>query len=404
MRVAVFLISLPLFCQPPGEADLLTGVRAKVRENLARLPNYTCVETIERAVRGKPTGKFTISDNIRLEVAYVAGKELFGWPGTAKIDEPDIRKMVRGAIGNGDFAITPRNIFSTPSAKIHLTGDTDLEGKHAVRFEFSVPKNAQVYSVESNVGRDYVGLQGHFWIDSGTLDLIRIESEAVDIEPKLGIVSSVTTLNYGPRMIGSSTFLLPQHSELVMTSVNGTGNRNRMTFHNCRQFSGVSVLKFEEPSEPDAVAPQGAVARVSLPDLFEVEIRLLTPIDSATAAVGDSVRATVKQNIKSGHDVAVPKGAEVSCRIAVLEKRGGYYLMALKPSSIDFDGGHADLTGRENQVAMMVHQNGRFSNPNLIFRPGPQVLPMDRIQLAPGAGFILRSRLLKSKDNDSIRP
>jgi hypothetical protein len=189
-----------------------------------------------------------------------------------------------------------------------------------------------------------------------------------------------------------------------MTSANGSGNRNRMTFQNCRQFSGVSVLRFDEPSAPAAAAPQRAVTPVSLPDAFEVEIRLLTQIDSATAAVGDPVRAAVRQSIKLGRDVAVPKGAEVSCRIAVLEKRGTFYLMTLEPSSIDFDGGHADLTGRENKVVMMVQRNGYFTNPNSVFRRGPQVIPMDRIRLAPGAGFILRSRLLKSKDNDSIRP
>jgi hypothetical protein len=402
MRCAVFLISLPLFCQSPDDADLLGKVRAKVRENLARLPNYTCIETIERAARLKPPDKFTISDNIRLEVAYVEGKELFGWPGAAKIEEPDIRKFVRGAIGNGDFAITPRNVFFTPSAKIHLAGETDLEGKHAVRFEFSVPRNANVYTIESDSGIDYVGLQGSFWVDSGTLDLIRIESGAFDIPPKLGVESSTTTLNYGTVSIGSSTFLLPQHSEFVITLVNGYGNRNRMTFHGCRQFSGVSVLKFEEPTgEPAATVPGAAV---SLPPDFEVEIRLVTPIDSATAAVGDTVRAAIQQNIKLGRNVVAPKGAEIACRIVLLERRFNYYVMALEAIAIDFEGGHADLTGRENRVAVMVPQNGRPFKAVPAARNLPQIFLTEHLQLPRGAGFMLRSRLLKSKDNDSIRP
>jgi hypothetical protein len=402
MRGAAFLFSIALFGQPPDDTELLGRVRVKVKENLERLPNYTCVETIERAARRKPTDKFTISDNIRLEVAYVAGKELFGWPGAEKIDEPDIRKFVRGAIGNGDFAITPRNIFFTPSAKIHLAGETDLEGKHAIRFEFAVPRNANVYTIESDSGIDYVGLQGSFWVDSGTLDLIRIESGAFDIPPKLGVESSATTLNYGAVSIGSSTFLLPQHSEFVIALVNGYGNRNRMTFHGCRQFSGVSVLKFEEPTtESAAIAPR---ATVSLPADFEVEIRLVTPIDSATAAIGDSVRATIGQNIKLGHNVVVSKGAEIACRIALLERRFNYYVMALEASAIDFEGGRADLTGRENSVAIMVPQNGRPSNAGAALRHLPQIFLTEHLQLPRGAGFMLRSRLLKSKDNDSIRP
>jgi hypothetical protein len=405
MRGVFLLVPLALFGQPPGNTDLLARVRAKVNDNLRRLPDYTCIETIERAARPKPTDKFAISDNIRLEVAYVEGRELFGWPGAAKIEEPDIGKFVRGAIGNGDFAVTPRNIFFTPSAKIHLTGETDLEGKHAFRFEFSIPRDANVYTIETDLGLGYVGLQGSFWVDSGTLDLIRIESRAFEIPPKLGLESSATTLNYGPVSIGSSTFLLPQHSELVITLVNGVGNRNRMTFHGCRQFSGVSVLKFEEPTvEPDAVAQPRTGMNVNLPDSFEVEMKLVDPIDSSTAAIGDSIRARMGQNIKAGRDIVVPKGAEVSCRIAVLERGANYYVLELQATSIDFEGGHADLRGRENRVTMMTFNNGRIVSGNSVFHSGPQIFRTDHLRLPRGAGFMLRSRLLKSKDNDSIRP
>jgi hypothetical protein len=189
-----------------------------------------------------------------------------------------------------------------------------------------------------------------------------------------------------------------------MSAVDGYANRNRMTFHGCRQFSGVSVLKFEEPAvEPAAVAPQ-AVTAVHLPSDFEVELKLVTPIDSATAAVGDSVRATIGQNIKSGPVIAIPKGAEVSCRIAVLEKRVNYYLMDLQANSIDFEGGHVALQGRETRVAMIVFHNGRMVNASPAFHPGPQIFRTDRLQLPRGTAFILHSRLLKSKDNDSIRP
>jgi len=98
MRGVFLLVPLALFGQQAGNTDLLARVRAGVHDNLSRLPNYTCVETIERAVRCKPSDKFAKSDNIRLEVAYVEGKELFGWPGAAKIEEPDIRKVVRGQL------------------------------------------------------------------------------------------------------------------------------------------------------------------------------------------------------------------------------------------------------------------------------------------------------------------
>jgi len=405
IRAAAFLISLPLFCQSPSDTELLDRIRVKVKENLTGLPNYTCVETIERSTRLKPNAKFTISDSVRLEVAYVNGRELFGWPGTAKIEEPDITKLVSGAIGNGDFGVLPQAIFFTPLAQIDFIGRTDLEGKPAILYRFTVPQEAKTFSVQTGVKHAMVGFHGSVWVDGVSLDLIRIESVVDDVPRELDMSSGVTVLNFGRSTIGSSIFLLPQNSDLLMTSLNGSAHRNRTTFHGCRQFSGVSVLRFDEPTaEPAKIAQPRAVIAVNLPEEFEVEIKLNAAIDSATAAVGDSVRATIGQNIKLGRNVVVPKGAEISCRIALLQKRFNYYVMTLEASDIDFEGGHADLTGRENMVAMIIQRNGRLSNPGAVFRQVPQVFPMDHLQLPRGSSFILRSRLLKSRDNDSIRP
>lgn len=116
--------------QPSPAKALLLKIQEKVMENLARLPNYTCIETIERSNRRKHAAKFVAVDTIRLEVAYVEGKELFGWPGAAKIDEPEINKLVgRGAIGNGDFALIPKIIFDGQGVTFQYVSDAPQEGK-----------------------------------------------------------------------------------------------------------------------------------------------------------------------------------------------------------------------------------------------------------------------------------
>ena len=405
MRGTVFLLSLTLFAQAPTDTDLLARTRVKVKQNLTRLPDYTCIEAIERFTRSKPTDKFSTTDKVRLEVAYVHGQELFGWPGAAKIEEPDITKLVSGAIGNGDFAILPESIFFTPSAKFDFAGETNLDGKHTVKYQYIIPQEANAFRIQTAGGKALVGFHGSFWVDHATLDLIRIESTVDEIPRKLGLRSGTTVLNFGRSTIGSSEFLLPQNSDLVMISLNGAEHRNRVTFQGCRQFSGVSVMKFDEPAaEPESIPPPRTIKNANLPDAFEVEIKLVGPIDSSTAVVGDSVVAKLAQNIKSGREIVVPKGAEISCRITVLERHGSNYVMTLEAGSIDFEAGRADLNGRENKVAMIIQRNGRVFNPAIVLSQGPQVFPGDHLQIQRGAAFMLRSRLLKSKDNDSIRP
>src|SRR5947209_8998393 len=95
----------------PPDLLLLAKIKIKMAENLDRLPNYTCQQTIERSRRRAPARKFELLDTVRLEVALVEGKELFGRPGTNRIVESEISQLVGGTIGNGDFGLLARSIF-----------------------------------------------------------------------------------------------------------------------------------------------------------------------------------------------------------------------------------------------------------------------------------------------------
>src|SRR3954463_4528219 len=87
--------------QPDGP---LPRVGNKMIANLARLPNYTCLQTIERKVRHPSSRRTELVDMVRLEVALVDGKELFSWPGAGHFEDKEIGQLVSGgAIGNGSF-------------------------------------------------------------------------------------------------------------------------------------------------------------------------------------------------------------------------------------------------------------------------------------------------------------
>ena len=73
-------------------------------EMLARQPNYTCLESVERSVRGGKDREYRTVDTVRLEVALVDNKEMFAWPGSKEFEDTDIRTFVpTGMFGNGDF-------------------------------------------------------------------------------------------------------------------------------------------------------------------------------------------------------------------------------------------------------------------------------------------------------------
>ena len=96
------------------ELALLARVRQRMAENLDRLPNYTCQETIERLVRRQPDKEPIMSDKVRLEVALIGLKEMFAWPGSPGFEFSSAGEMVAvGAARFGDFGSLAHTLFRT---------------------------------------------------------------------------------------------------------------------------------------------------------------------------------------------------------------------------------------------------------------------------------------------------
>jgi hypothetical protein len=374
-----------------SQPEQLARIKGTVAENLSRLPNYTCTESIQRSERPKIDGqpKVMMLETTRMEVAFVDGKELFGWPGAAKIDESDVGKMIDGSIGNGYFGLFSTNIFSTPSTTYQYVNAAELDGKPAVRYDYRVPASSDVYVIKADSGQASVGFHGSIWANPATLDLIRI-TVAVDDPPSvLGIASANSILDFERKPIGSSTFVLPRGAELVVVDTDSTERRSRLSFAGCHQFVGESVLKFDAPSEPTASVVRVPVSQIALPDDFTVDFNLDTPIEWPSGASGDPVHGTLRDSVRSSSGIVVPKGAGLSGRIAHLALRGDLYYVELTLTSLDFDGSHADLGGRRNGVSV---------------KDVPLIYNSTKFKLSRGARLTLHSRLLKSVHNDSIRP
>ncbi len=286
------MVGCVVLAQTPEQ---IAKIKSTVEENLDRLPNYTCTETIQRSERPMIEGqrKLMMSETVRLEVAFVDGSELFGWPGAAKIDESDVGKMIDGYIGNGYFALFSQNVFSTPSATYQYVNNAELDGKPAVRYDYRVPQSSGAYVIRGEAGRAAVGFHGSFWVNPGTLDLIRITAIVDDPPQVLGISSTSSVLDFERKPIGTSIFVLPRAAQLLVVDTEGMERENRLSFAACHQFVGESVLKFDVPaSEPAAAAAKATLARIALPDDFTVDFNLDTPIEWGSAAGGDPVHGT----------------------------------------------------------------------------------------------------------------
>ena len=111
------LLATTLLAAQPGvkPGDLYQRARQGVLDAAARLPNYTCVQTITRRVYGTSSQKKRVPkcdelvrdreimshnlplllwDRLRVDVAIVEKHEVYSWVGAARFDENDLRQLI----------------------------------------------------------------------------------------------------------------------------------------------------------------------------------------------------------------------------------------------------------------------------------------------------------------------
>src|ERR1017187_8654608 len=96
----------------PREVLLLARFKQRMRQILLQVPNYTCLETIQRSAQGRRTTVFSPLDTVLMEVSTVGDKELLAWPGARRFEEADLTSFTSGGgKGRGGFGFLHRDVF-----------------------------------------------------------------------------------------------------------------------------------------------------------------------------------------------------------------------------------------------------------------------------------------------------
>ncbi|MBZ5606329.1 MAG: hypothetical protein LAO79_28910 [Acidobacteriia bacterium] len=366
-----------VFAQPPAplapEVLQLSRIRQRMLLNLAHQPNYTCVETVERSHRSGPTRKFELLDILRLEVALVDGKEMFGWPGAKNFQDTELRNIVTtGTFGNGNFALHARSIFAGGNATFDYRG-VEEEG---LRYDFHVPLLLSGYKIRVESAEAVVAYHGSIWADPDSLDVRRLEVIGEDIPLRLGLSAVSDRMEYAHAKIGDGDFLLPGSSELTMTDLNGSERRNRVRFSSCRQFSGESVLTFDDaPKTEMALAP---VAEMELPADLAMRLTLLDDVDLRKSAVGDPIHARLENDLRHKGKVLFGKGSTVLGRITRMDRHEDVTELGLEFSEIESAGLRAHIRAKLEEVIGLDPFSPRArrssgAQPN----PGEGIIPLN---------------------------
>ena len=375
------------------EVLLLARIKHHMGQVLARQPNYTCVETIERSARTARGKRFQLLDALHLEVAVVEGKELFSWPGEREFKERDLRELApTGAIGNGSFALHARSVFLSGTPLITYGGEEELDGRRVARYDYSVPQYRSGYRIRIGPLEGIAGYRGSFWNDLETLDLVRLDVETTEIPPHLPLKVARDSMRYARERIGEGEFLLPRSSEMTMEDLQGAVSRNAIAFSNCRQYAGESTLSFDEAPET-AAEPAALPEAIVLPEGLLLEVVLESPLRFPGMAIGDEIEGRLRRDVKRKGVTFAPKGAVMRGNLALVEQRRdrrgvGYFVVAIQWREIAFDGKVGPIDAQLEEGGAIPASESM--NRGVYLRPGPQ----ERKLLRHRDAFLVRKEVL----------
>lgn len=345
MRRALAVLLLTVCRLPaqnlPPEVLTLARIRAHVREALDRLPDCTCLETVDRFV--KPRGKnLRRLDTVVLQILFSGGDELFASPGDTRWETSPFAFLSSGMMGNGLFALHLRSIFLNNQAIIKYHGMESPIGRPEARYDFDMSRMLSGYTVHHAGAAGRVATYGSFWADPKTYDLCLLEFHAVDIPPELRYVDVSTAITYARVRIGESDVLLPQTADLRTTGTDGEENRDVIEFTHCQGYQAESKLRFGDANDTAAAArPAAASLKPAVENTLPPELRVAIALHNALddhAAVGSLLEGKVVGAVTQKHKVLVPEGATVKGRLRRLERytdAGDYFTVGLEFTEVE---------------------------------------------------------------------
>jgi hypothetical protein len=191
-------------------------------------------------------------------------------------------------------------------------------------------------------GSGKVGINGTFWADPATYDILRIAMEAAEIPPNLPVLSLATSIDYAHSNLGGTDFLLPQSADVRLVKFTGEESRNHLEFTHCRLFGAQSSVQFGDTHGfPQFGASSVMELNRELLPALQVVIKLSTRITDKTA-VGTLIEGVVEGNVQQRKGkVLIPDGSPVRGRVRRLEwneDQGGYFVVALEFTEIEAAG------------------------------------------------------------------
>ena len=252
---------------PPSTegTELLERTRNVTLAAANAMPDFIVKQLIRRSVAYGTTTNWIPQDTLSIAVGYRAnqGEEyrllsVNGIPSAEDVKESkDYSKYVKGATSSGvEYISAQADIFKPESQTEFRMVDTDVvQNRRTIVYEFLVKKeNSKLtLSVSDGGGSTVAGSRGRMWIDRELDRVLRFEQIATEIPAGFPITAASSVIDYDWVNINERKYLLPTHSEIMMTTAQPRfvlQSRNDVRFRGYQKF-GAELKVVDEVGEDD---------------------------------------------------------------------------------------------------------------------------------------------------------
>jgi hypothetical protein len=245
--------------------ELLQRTRNVTLAAANAMPDFIVKQIIRRSVAYGTTTNWIPQDNLTIAVGYRAnaGEEyklltVNGMPAAAEAQEgKDYSKYVKGATSSGvEYISALADIFKPESKTEFKMVDTDIVlSKRTIVYEYVVKRESSqlTLGIGDTGQRAVVGSRGRMWIDREMDRVVRFEQIATEIPPDFPITAASSLIDYDWVAINERKYLLPTHSEILMTTRQPKfvlQSRNDVRFRAYQKF-GAELKVVDEVGEDD---------------------------------------------------------------------------------------------------------------------------------------------------------
>jgi hypothetical protein len=233
--------------KPSAAGDLIARTKAWSESFTQGLPNFVCEQVTTRYMEESRASDWQAQDVVSAKVIYEDGKEQY--QGITVGGKRTNKSMMElgGSTSTGEFASTLRGLFSDyAAAEFKFQQSSSVNRTPISIYDYKILLRHSDWTITIG-GQDlHPAYSGTVWVDKTTAAVRRIEMQADNVPKNFPSDTMAMTVDYEPVHLGTSTFLLPVHSE-NLSCFRGTTicSKNVIDFRDYHKYSGESSVEFK---------------------------------------------------------------------------------------------------------------------------------------------------------------